>query len=162
MNDDFLDEGEQNAETIRLALAGDAEAGRYALLLCRDQLVARSLRPVLADYLAARLNDVLEGIRPDRALCIAGGVGRPRNPFPDWEQQLGAMAALLSQRGYRPNQIARALCDVRAALYDKSLDEKDAHRIRKTRSPMKSLDQTVLQGFAGDYWEILSEYPPLK
>ncbi|MDP2165104.1 MAG: hypothetical protein Q8K21_12970 [Hydrogenophaga sp.] len=162
MIDDLMDEGEMHAETIRLALAGDAEAGRYALLLCRDQLAARSLRPVLADYLAARINDVLDGVKPDRALCIARGRGKPADPLPEWQQELGAMAALLSQRGYKPKQVVIAMCDARSRLHDKPLEDSDAYRIRKTWRPMQSLDPERLRRLAGAYWGILSEYPPLK
>ena len=159
---EIMGTAEYEAETIRLALAGDAEAGREALLLCRNQLAMRTLSPVLADYLAARLNDVLEGIKSDRALCIAKAPGKPADPFPEWQQQLGAMAALLTQRGYRPKQIAQALCEARARLHDKPLEDSDAHRIRSKWRPMQSIDEKSLRHLAGEYWAILPEYPPLK
>ncbi|TRZ68247.1 MAG: hypothetical protein D4R98_02535 [Comamonadaceae bacterium] len=159
---DFLSTEEYEQETIRLALEGDHEAGREALVLCRTQLAARSLSPALSDYLAARLHDVLEGIKPDRALCIAKSPGKPADPYPDWQQELGAMAALLTRRGYKPNQIARALCDARALVHDKPLDEADAHGIRTKWGPMQAIDERALQHLAGSYWEILKEYPPLK
>lgn len=155
-NDDY------EQETIRRALAGEHEAGREALLLCRDQLTARSLSPALADYLAARLHDVLEGIKPDRALCIAKGPGKPSDPFPDWQQELGALAAVLTQRGYKPKQIALALCNARASVHDKPLEEPDAHRIRSKWRPMQSIDERTLRHLTGSYWEILTQYPPLK
>ena len=156
------DNAEYEAETIRLALTGNAEAGREALLLCRNQLDVRKLSPVLADYLAARLNDVLEGIKPDRALCIAKTPGKPADPFPEWKQRLGAMAALLTQRGYRPKQIALALSEARARLHDKPLEDSDAHRIRSIWRPMQSIDEESLRDLACEYWAILTEYPPLK
>ncbi len=91
---DFLSTEEYEQETIRRALEGDYEAGREALLLCRDLLTARSLSPLLADYLAARLHDVLEGIKPERiltsddfrqallnALRINKGPGKPPTRF---------------------------------------------------------------------------------
>ena len=159
---DFLSTEEYEQETIRLALEGDHEAGREALMLCRIQLTARSLSPMLADYLAARLHDVPEGIKPDRALCIAKSPGKPADPFPEWQQELGAMAALMFQRGYKPNQIARALCDARASVHDKPLEESDAHRIRTKWRPMQALDERLLRELSGNYWKILEEYPPLK
>ena len=159
---DFLSAEEYEQETIRLALEGDHEAGREALTLCRTQLVARSLSPALADYLAARLHDVLEGIKPDRALCIAKSPGKPDNPFPDWQQELGALAAMLAQRKYKPKQIALALCNARASVYDRPLEESDAHRIRSKWRPMKDIDERKLRELLGSYWKILEEYPPLK
>jgi hypothetical protein len=37
-------------------------------------------------------------------------VEKPPDPFPEWQQRLGAMAAL-TQRGYEPKAIAAAMCD---------------------------------------------------
>jgi len=61
------------------------------------------------------------------------------------------------------------MCDQRAALHDKPLEESDAHAIRKTWEPMQSFEETKtctkvewLENLAGPYREILSEYPPLK
>lgn len=159
---DSLSTEEYEQETIRLALEGNHEAGREALTLCRNQLAAKSLSPALADYLAARLHDLLEGIKPDRALCIAKSPGKPADPFPEWQQELGAMAALMFKRGYKPKQIAPALCDARARLHDKSLEESDAHKIRSKWRPMQDIDERTLQHMAGGYWKLLSEYPPLK
>ena len=159
---DFLSTEEYEQETIRRALEGDHEAGREALVLCRTQLAARSLSPALSDYLAARLHDVLEGIKPDRALCIAKSRGKPANPLPDWQQELGAMAALLTKRGYKPKHVALALCNARASVHDKSLEESDAHSIRSKWRPMQALDERLLRELSGNYLEILEEYPPLK
>jgi hypothetical protein len=156
-------------------LEGDHEAGREALTLCRTQLAARSLSPTLADYLAARLHDVLEGIKPDRiltsddfrqsllnALRINKDPGKPLNPFPEWEQPLGAVAALLLQRGYKPTQINVAMSDARQKNQSKDLDAKEALRIRKTYAPMQNLGADDLMRLAGIYGEILKEYPPCK
>ena len=159
---DFLNTDDYEQETIRRALEGEHEAGREALLLCRNQLTARSLSPALADYLAARLNDVLEGIKPDRALCIAKPPGKPPDPFPEWQQQLGALAALLIQRGYKPSTIAEALDDARLKLFNKNLDDREARRIIENFKPMQSLDVGELTRYAGRYGEILEEYPPCK
>ena len=172
---EIMGTAEYENETIRLALAGDAEAGREALLLCRNQLEMRTLSPALSDYLAARLNDVLEDIRPDRiltpddvrqallrALRIAKGTGRPKDPLPDWEMHLGAFAALLVHRGYKKKQIAVAMCDVRAEVHDLSLELSDAYRIGKTWRPMIDVEEKDLIPLIGGYKEILSKYPPLK
>ena len=172
---EIMDDDEYEAETIRLALAGDAEAGREALLLCRNLLEIGTLSPVLSVYLAARLDDVLEGIKPDRiltpddvrqallkALRLAKGPGKPKDPLPDWEMHLGAFAALLVHRGYKRNQIAVAMCDVRADVHEKSLEQSDAYRIGKTWRPMCDMEDEDLLRLIGNYKEILSKYPPLK
>lgn len=83
-------------------------------------------------------------------------------PIPDWQQELGAFAALLERRGYRPQQIAVAMCDQRAAVHDKPLEESDAHAIRMTFDPMQRMEQQDLEHEAGPYREKLAEYPPLK
>lgn len=155
---------EFEAEAIRHALAGDAEFGFEALRLCRTGLDNGRLSPELAYYLAARITDLLEGVRPDRALCIATerGRGQPKNPFPEWKNDLGAFAAVLSQRGYAPQRIAEAMCDVRRIKYDESLDESDAHKIRMTYEPMQLLEIDNLMGFVGLYGEVLEDYPPVK
>ena len=149
-------------ETTRRALAGDRSAGLDALKLCRSGLESGTLSPILARYLAERLNDLLEGIKPDRALNIAKGPGKPPDPFPEWKQRLGAFAALLTQRGYKPKAIALAMCDARAAIEDKPLEESDAHRIRSEWRPMQEIDEERLQQLADSYWEILTQYPPVK
>lgn len=157
-----MTDDEIRAETIRRALAGDFEAGLRVLDDCRWGLTCNNLHPDLRSYLAARLTDVLDGIKPDRALCIARQTGRPRDPFPEWQQELGAFAALLTQRNYRPQQIAVAMGDQRAALRDKPLEQSDAHAIRVTWEPMQRLDSETLERLAGPYREKLAEYPPLN
>ena len=173
---EIMGNAEYENETIRLALAGDAEAGREALLLCRTQLLAmRTLSPALSDYLAARLGDVLEGIKPDRivtsddfrqallnALRINKGPGKPLDTFPDWEEPLGAVAALLFQRGYKQTKINIALSAARQKNQLKDLDEREARRIRKTYAPMQNLGVDDLMRLAGRYGEILKEYPPCE
>ncbi len=156
-----MTDGEYREETINRALAGDAEAGLEALRLCRSGLDANNLPADLRFYLAERITELLDGVRPDKALFIARDRGRPRDPFPEWQQHLGALAALLSKRGYGPKQIALALCDQRAAINDKPLEESDAHAIRSTWKPMQSLDVDLLLHLAGPYRKVLSEYPPV-
>ncbi len=172
---DFLSTEEFEKETIDRALAGDHEAGLEALRLCRSGLDAGRLSAPLAHYLAERLNDVLEGIKPERIItsddyrqAVLNGLrinkprGKPADPFPEWQQQLGALAALLTKRGYKPKQIAVALCDARASVHDKTLEESDAHRIRSKWRPMQAIDDRTLLDLAGIYCEILKKYPPLK
>lgn len=159
-----MTDSEFEAEAIRLAMAGDAEFGFEVLKLCRSGLDNGRLSPELAYYLAERINDVLEGVQPEKALRIYKykGPGKPADPFPEWQQHLGAFAALLTQRGYRPKQVALAMCDQRADIHDKSLEDADAHRIRAKWRPMQAIDAEILQHLAGPYCEILAEYPPLK
>lgn len=161
---EIMDNDEYEAETIRLALAGDAEFGLEVLKLCRTGLDNGRLSPELAHYLAERITDLLDGVRPDRALCIAPERerGQPKNPFPDWKNDLGAFAAVLSQRGYAPQRIAEAMCDVRRIKYDKPLDESDAHKIRKDYEPMQRLEIDNLMRFVGPYGEVLKDYPPVE
>ena len=162
-NDEYI------AETIRGALAGNAVDGIEALSLCRNGLEHNNLHADLRFYLAERITELLEGTQPHLALRIAKPPGRPKDSFPAWQQELGAFAALLTLRGYMPQQIAVAMCDQRAALHDKPLEESDAHAIRKTWKAMQNFKATKgssieerLEHLAGSYREILSEYPPRK
>lgn len=157
-----MEQNEYENETIRSALAGEWEDGIEALKLCRIGLISGKLSETMAFYLADRLLQVLDGIKPDRALCIAKPPHKPANPFPQWRQELGALAAILEKRGYKPAQIVRALCDARAIVADKSLDEKDAYGIKREWAQMQDLDDRVLRTMLGGYWEILTDYPPLK
>jgi hypothetical protein len=159
-----MTDDEYEAESIRRALAGDAEAGDEVLRMCRTGLDNGKLSAELAYYLAERITDLLSGIPPDRALCIAPerGRGQPKNPFPDWKNDLGAFAAVLSQRGYAPQRIAEAMCDVRRTKYDKPLDESDAHKIRKTYEPMQRMGIDDLMRFVGPYGKELKDYPPVE
>jgi hypothetical protein len=148
------------AEIIRRAIAGDSEAGFEALRLCRTGLDNGGLSLELAYYLAERITDVLEGVPTDRALCIAAerGRGQPKNPFPDWRNDLGAFAAVLSQRGYPPQRIVDAMCEARLEVEKQKLDPADAHRIRKIYAPMQGLEIDNLMRFVGPYWEVLEDY----
>lgn len=149
-------------ETIRRAKSGDVEAGFEALRLCQCGLYLGKLSNALEIYLAERIADLLDGVRPDRALYIAKEPGKPSNPFPEWKDQLGAFAALLTQRNYKPQKIAVAMCDVRARIHDKSLENSDAHKIRVTYKSLQIIDAKILIHLAERYREILLEYPPLK
>lgn len=171
---DFLNTDDYEQETIRRALEGDHVAGRNALSLCRGQLAARSLSPALADYLAARLHDVLEGIKPDRiitsddfrqallnALRINKSPGKPADELPEWQIPLGAFAALMVQRGYKPTQIDVAMSDARQKLQLKHLDAREARRIRGKYKSLQKMTADELVSLVGNCGEILKEYPPL-
>ena len=157
-----MTDGEFEAEAIRRAVAGDVESGFELLRRCRTGLDTKVLSPQLAAYLADRITEILDGENPKHALRIAKGPGRRADPLPDWEMQLGSLAALLAQRGYKAKQIATALCDQRAAIYDLPLEQSDAYRIAKTWRPMQAMDGDDLLGLIEDYKEVLKEYPPLK
>jgi hypothetical protein len=144
------------------ALAGDVEAGHEALRICRTCLDSNNMPSDLRFYLAERITELLDGVPPGKALCIAKERGRPKDPFPEWRQELGALAALLTQRGYRPQEVCVAMCDQRAALHDLSLDESDAHSIRVQWGPMQRIDSVMLVHLAGRYGEVLPKYPPRK
>ena len=171
---DSLNTEDIEKETISRALEGDHEAGRDALLMCCTQLTARSLSPALADYLAARLYEVLEGIKPDRivtsddfrqallnALRINKPPGKPADELPEWQIPLGAFAALMVQRGYKPTQINVAMSAARQRLQSKDLNAREAQRIRKTYASMQKMKADTLVSLVGNCGEILKEYPPL-
>ena len=84
--------------TVELALAGDAEAGFDALELCAARLVTGALSEHMRFYLSERLRQVVEGVPPAKALCIAREKIKPTDPFPDWEMPLAAFAALMTER----------------------------------------------------------------
>ncbi len=155
-----MTDSEYREETIARALAGDAEAGREALKLCVFGLDANNMPADLRFYLAERITEVLEGVPLGKALCIVKGRGRPKEPHPQWRLQLGALAALLTQRGYRPQEVCVAMCDQRSALHNLPLDESDAHSIRVQCTPMQRIDSEDLLRLAGLYGKVLSKYPP--
>ena len=155
---DFLNTEDSEKETISRALAGDHEAGREALLRCQIGLVSGKLSETMAFYLAARLHDVLEGIKPDRALCIAKPAIKPLNPSPEWKLQLAAFAGILKQRGYKPQQVAAAMRKARKAVFNRTLDNSDALKIAKI---YPQLDARNLHHLAGPYREILEGYSPV-
>jgi hypothetical protein len=155
---EIMGTAELENEITRRALAGDADAGLEALKLCRTGLDNAVLSPALAHYLAERLSDVIDGIRPDRALCIAKGRGNPAEPFPEWKMQLAAFAGLLRQRGYKPQQIAAAMCNERYKLFRKTLDDSDALKISKLLPDMAT---DILVHMAGPYRKVLLDYLPV-
>ena len=157
---DFLSTEEYERETMRRALEGDHESGIKALELCRSGLFAGKLSETMAFYLADRLGQILDGIKPDRALCIAKPANRPADPFPEWQQELGALAALLSQRGLKPGVIGKILSDARTAVHQRGLDKREANRIMNTWKPMRQLQADDLVRYVGPYGEILKQFTP--
>ena len=141
-------------ETIVRAQAGDAEAGREALSLCAAGLQAGSLSKALSWYLAARLDDLLDGVPPGKALCIARDSGRPRRSGIDWRIRVAALDALLALDGVRPEARIGAMRAARLTLCPElkgELDRSDAQGIRRAYAPMrKNCDRATLERLAGD------------
>lgn len=152
MNDDIPSGAEFEAMTIRLASAGDTDAGLEALRLCATGLYANNLSEPLRFYLARCLLDLTDGIQADRAMNVEveRGKGRPANPFPEWETPLAAFGALLHRRGYIAARIEEAMSDARRATEGKDLDSREARRIRKKYAAMELLDDDLLIHLCGD------------
>jgi hypothetical protein len=175
---------ESEAETIRLALAGDHEAGREALRLCRAALDHGNLSRPLAAYLAERLwliDQALDdadklrevkkssgSIRSSRdaaiaeALCIARPAKKPRNPLPDWQVTYAAFGVLLLKAGVRPEKVKGAMDEARQRVEgkDASLHRREAEKILEAYLPMRNLDDEMLRHLAGPLREILPTYLP--
>lgn len=164
MNDD-LERG-----TVDRAKRGDAEAGVYAIQLCAEALTMGRLSPLLSTYLADCLHGVLraidssESIRRAKkgsrgasssarsardgaiaeALHLTRPASRPRQPFPEWEEPLAAIAAILAIRGARAADIEAAMSDARKVIERKPLTKNEAHRIRMSYKPMRDIDEETL------------------
>mgnify|MGYP003586922155 CR=1 FL=1 len=144
---------------------GDTEAGMDALRECGNAVDQSNMPEPLRGYLRDVLRDITEGMKADRALHIEieRGAGRPANPSPDWEERLVAVAALMLQRGYTATRIEEAMDDARQSIEQKSLDEREARRIREKYTAMEALSERVLiqlchdLGVGGE----MSKYPPL-
>lgn len=126
-------------ETIALALAGAADEGRYLLDACARGLVSGALSERMRFYLSARLREVLDGVGPAIALCVARSDGRPREQFPAWERPLGAFAAICVKREFYPEDTIALMSEARQLIEGKPLARTQAHRIRKTYEPMQSM-----------------------
>lgn len=175
---------EYEAETIRRALGGDADAGREALSLCRAALDAREISPRLAAYLADRLwaiDDALVeaekmravkkssgSIRSTRdaaiaeALCIKRPAAKPRDPFPEWQEKYAAFGTLLVKSGARPEKVKAAMDEARRLHEgrDTGLDRRTAERILAAYAPMRNLDDEMLLYLAGPLRGIVPTYLP--
>lgn len=175
---------ENEAETIRLALAGDADAGRAALSLCREALDARSISPRLAQFLADRLwaidkaLDEAERLREVKtssgsirsardaaiaeALCIKRPAVKPRDPFPKWQLQYAAFGVLLLNAGLRPEKVKAAMDEARRLVEkkDEGLHRREAEKILAAYAPLLALDHDLLMHLAGPLREIVPTYLP--
>ena len=162
---------EHEREGIRRALAGKHREGRYLLELCAKGLTMRRLSPVLSDYRADRLRGVLKAldeadalraakpssgsVRSSRdagiaeALLLQRPAGRPRDPFPSWEEPLAALGAILAKRGRKPEQCNAALDTARQLLGGKSLERSEAQRILSTYAAMRDLPNSDLLRLLG-------------
>jgi hypothetical protein len=150
------------SQTIQRAKAGDAEAGLEAIRACRDGLEFGNLSRAMKDYLIARLTDIVDGIEPTRALCIAPerGRGQPKNPCPKWRKELGAVAWLLERWGFKPEQIVSKMSDLRAEVEGKNLDPADARKIKKQYQPMSAIEVEMLLHLSGRYRGRIAQYLP--
>ncbi|MCP5263632.1 MAG: hypothetical protein H6929_19965 [Rhodoferax sp.] len=167
---------EFEAETIRRAKGGDAEAGREAIHLCISGLYSGQLSEPLRFYLADCLNDFIAGVPIERAMCleIERARGRPADPFPEWEEPLAAVAALLFQRGYSPEAINSAMSEARAAedlairgvsdrhAEGKGLERSQANRIRRIYRPMQRMSERLLLNLCTPAMRELMEHFPTQ
>ncbi|WP_162592100.1 hypothetical protein [Variovorax sp. PBL-E5] len=166
MNDELPTGAEFEAMTIARAREGDAAAGKAALQICVAGLYANHLSEPMRFYLAQCLIDVADDMKADRAMNVEveRHRGRPKDPFPEWQEPLAAFGALLKQRGYIEARIEEAMDAARQAATGKALDLRDARRIREKYQPMDQLDEALLihlcgdQGIRGE----IAQYPPVS
>jgi hypothetical protein len=173
---------EYEAETIRRALAGDADAGREALNLCRAGLDAMAISRPLAAYLAERLLAIdkalqeaeqLRGVKKSsgsirsardaaiaEALCIKRPAFKPRDPLPDWQVPYAAFGTLLLKAGLRKEQVKASMDEARRLMEgaDKGLDRSQAGDILRAYLPMREVEDELLLHLCGPLREILPTY----
>lgn len=153
------------AITIERARQGDPEAGIAALQSCVAGLYSNRLPEQMRFYLAQCLIDVIDQMKPARALNIEveRGKGKPVDPFPKWEMPLAAFGALLHQRGYIPARIEEAMDEARQLTDGRSLNLREARRIRAKYKPM----QVIAEGDLFRLCEsdalrgLIAQYPPV-
>lgn len=172
------------AETLKRALAGDADDGREALKLCRAGLDAGNLSPALAAYLAERLwlidraLDEAQKLRAIKkssgsvrsardaaiaeALCIKKPAKKPSDPLPDWQVPYAAFGVLLLKANMKPERVKGAMDEARQHLEgrDASLHRREAEKILKAYLPMHNLDDETLLRLAGPLRGILPTFLP--
>lgn len=172
------------AETLKGALAGDADDGREALRLCRSGLDGGNLSRPLAAYLAERLwlidkaLDDAEVVRQAKqssgsvrsardaaiaeALCLKKPASRPIDPLPQWQVPYAAFGVLLLKAGVRPEGVKGAMDEARQRHEGKaaSLHRREAEKILKAYRPMHNLDDEMLLHLAGPLREILPTFLP--
>ena len=148
---------EYEIATLERAKDGDVDAAVEAVRLCAYGLDSGVLSERLSSYLAERLHRIAEGSPADEALntAVKRKRGRRKEPFPSWEEPIGAFAAILAQRGYRAEAVNDAMCHLR------QLDRKEAQRIRKTYAPMLKLTEERLLHFCtAKVRALLDDFPP--
>ena len=140
-------EDEYEEYAVEQANAGNTEWGFEFLRICEEGLIGNCLSERMRFQLAACLRDIREGVPPGRAMRVEDdrGVGRPSNPQPDWETPLANLAALLYRYGYKAEAINAAISDARQTLEDgKTLDRREAQRIRQKYAPMREWSEAKL------------------
>lgn len=181
---DLMTPEQYEAETLKGALAGNADDGREALRLCREGLDAGNLSRALAAYLAERLwlidqaLDEAEGLRSIKessgsirsardaaiaeALCIKKPAKKPRDPLPAWQQPYAAFGVLLLKAGIKPERVKGAMDEARQRHEgkDASLHRREAEKILQAYLPMHNLDDEMLLHLAGPLREILPTFLP--
>lgn len=181
----FMSPAEFEAETLRRAREGDADAARAALDLCRSALDAYSLSKPLADYLAERLWAVDQALADaerlsevktssgaikssrDAAVVEALGLnrkktGRPADPSPAWKQPYAAFGTLLLKAGLAPERVKAAMDEVRQQVEGPGhgWDRRDAGQLLKDYMPMRALDDDVLLHLTGPLREKVPTFLP--
>jgi hypothetical protein len=181
----LLTPAEFEAETLRRAREGDADAARAALDLCRSGLDACDLSKPLADYLAERLWAIEQAldeadklrqvkrssgaIRSSRDAAISEALGlnrrktgRPDDPFPAWKQPYAAFGTLLLKAGLPPERVKAAMDEVRQQVEGPGIgwDRRDAGRLLKDYMPMRALDDDVLLHLTGPLREKVPTFLP--
>lgn len=154
------------AQTVERARHGDADAGMTALQICIAGLYANRLTEPMRFYLAQCLIDLVDCMKPARAMNIEveRGKGRPANPFPEWETPLAAFGALLHRRGYIAARIEEAMDQARQSVYGRALDVREARRIRKKYRLMHEIGEAdLLHLCEGDGLRgLIEQYPPVS
>lgn len=175
---------EYEAATIERALAGDPDAGREALSLCRAGLDHGTLSRRLAAYLAERLwiidraldeADRLRAVKKSsgsirsardaaiaEALCIKRPAKKPEVKLPDWQVPYAAFGTLLRKAGMRPEGVKAAMDEARRLVEkkDEGLHRREAERILAAYAPMLALDDEMLLHLAGPLRGIVPTYLP--
>lgn len=179
----MMTDDEFEAETVARARAGDRDAAFEALRLCSMALRFRRISPLLADYLADRVDGIDTAIAESEqlrevgkdssvnsafasatrdALLINRGRGRPPAPLPDWHLPYAAFGALLLLAKVPVAKVKAAMADQRNKREgpDKSIDPDTATRILETHEALLKLDRDLLLHLADGLGDKLGEYLP--
>ena len=170
--------------SIKCALAGDADAGREVLSLCRAALDGGTISRRLAAYLAERLWRIDQAlseaeqlrkvkqssgsIRSARdaaiaeALCIKRPAKKPRDPLPAWQMPYAALGTLLLRAGDKPERVKAAMDEARRRIEGKEegLHRREAEKILAAYLPMMDIDDETLMHLCGPLREIVPTFLP--